>query len=144
MIDWNFIFQLIQSIGIIASFIVTIYTLRMNSKQTKSSNSLLVTQHHREIWTMIYQTNSLKRVFEKDIDLISEPITDEEFAFTNMIFLHMSACLKLTTSKACYKIEGMEEDIKDILSFPIPKQVWIEVYKFHDKQFIDFVTKNCL
>lgn len=86
MIDWNFIFQLIQNIGIIASFIVTIYTLRMNSKQTKASNSLLVTQHHREIWTMIYQTNSLKRVFEKDVDLISKPITDEEVAFTNMIF----------------------------------------------------------
>lgn len=142
--DWDFIFQLIQSIGIIVSFLVTIYTLRINSKQTKATNSLLITQHHREIWTTIYQTETLKRVFDKQVDLITTPITDEELAFTNMIYLHMSACLKLSNTKSCYKIEGMEEDIKDILTFPIPKQIWIDVYKFHDKQFVDFVNRSCI
>ncbi|MCX8074880.1 MAG: hypothetical protein N2749_04760 [Clostridia bacterium] len=136
------IFQTIQSAGIVASFIITIYTLRKNNRTIKASNSLLITQHHREIWTTIYQTDSLKRVFDKNADITKEPVTDEEFCFVNLIFLHMSSCLKLSNADACYKIQGMEKDIQDILSYPIPKYVWLNVYKFHDKVYADFVMRN--
>lgn len=136
------VFQIIQSAGIILSFILTIYTIKTNEKHLKASNSLLITQHHREIWSTIYGTDDLKRVFQKNVDLISQPVTEREFTFTNMIFLHMSGCLKLTNTKSSFPVEGMENDIKDIMSYPIPNYVWLQVYKFHDKEFIDFVARN--
>lgn len=142
MDKYELVFQIIQSTGIILSFLLTVYTLRINQKHLKASNSLLITQHHRELWSTIYETEDLKRVFQRNVNLIEEPVTEREFTFTNMIFLHMSGCLKLSKTKSCFAIEGMENDIKDILSYPIPNYVWLQVYRFHDKDFIDFVARN--
>ena len=130
------IFNWIQSLGIIFSFIVTIASFKITQKQLKASNSLLITQHHRELWTTIYETDELKRVFNKNIDIVTNPVTEREFRFANMIFLHMSGCLKLSKTNSCFHIDGMENDIKDILSYPIPNYVWINAYRFHDKIFV--------
>ena len=45
--DWfEFIFQLIQSLGIIITLVITIVNLLKNNKYLKSSNSLMITQNH--------------------------------------------------------------------------------------------------
>jgi hypothetical protein len=62
--------------------------------------------------------------------------------FTNMIFLHMSAVLKAQKAGAIYQVDGMERDIKDIFKYPIPKAVWADVCRFHDKMFVEFVSNN--
>lgn len=135
----DFIFQLIQSFGIISSFIITIYTLIKSNKQQKATNSLLITQYHREIWSLVYQTEELNRIFDAEANIFETPISEKERAFTNMIFLHMSACYTTMKTKACEPIEGLELDMKDILSYPIPKAVWMDVAKFHNKDFVEFV-----
>lgn len=141
--DWfEFIFQLIQSLGIIITLVITIVNLLKNNKYLKSSNSLMITQNHGEIWINILNNDDLKRVFDKNADIVSTPVTEKEHYFTNMIFLHMSSCLKMCNSKSCFQIEGMKNDIKDILSYPIPNFVWTSVYKYHDKEFVDFVMHN--
>jgi len=138
---WGDIFALTQTLAIIVTLGITIFTVARNSKIIKTSNTLLINQHHREIWTATIITNKLKRVYNMDVNIAKKPVTDEEFMFVNMVFLHMSACLKLMREKACFPIEGIERDIKDIMRYPIFQYVWSDVWKFHDRHFVEFVLR---
>lgn len=135
-------FNVVQTIAIVTTLLVTLVTLLRQGNQLKVANSFLVTQHHREIWNLIFTSASLSRVFEQDVDLETEPITEREKMFVNMIFLHMSASLKAVQAGAIYPIDGMEADIQDILSHPIPYMVWQDVKTYHDKGLLDFVAKH--
>ena len=135
-------FAFVQSLSILFTLLITLATLLRQLKQTKVSNSLLVTQHHRELWTLALTTNSLSRVFEENPNLIECPITEQERIFVNLLFLHMSATLKATKANAIHPIDGMEKDVRDVLSFPIPRQVWKQVKDFHDKSFVCFADQN--
>jgi len=64
------IFHIIQSIGIIASFLITLHTIKTNNKQLKVHNKLMVTQQHRGIWTITYQTDTLNRIFDSKADIV--------------------------------------------------------------------------
>lgn len=134
-------FSLVQSIGIIATLLLTTTMLRRQMNQTRVSNSLLVTQHHREIWSLTFENDALKRVFDKEADIQATPITEQERMFVNLIFLHMSASFKAIQAQAIYPVDGMAEDLIDILSHPIPFQVWSDMKPYHDKIFVNFVNR---
>lgn len=126
-------FDVVQTIAILATLLVTLATIRHQADQTKVANSLLITQHHREIWIAFLQDPDLARVFTKPIDLNSNPVTDKERTFVNLIFLHMSATLKAMRAGASFPVEALDNDVRDILSFPIPQQVWNDVKAYHDQ-----------
>ena len=132
-------FSLAQSVGIIATLILAILTLVRQMRQTRAANSLLVTQHHREIWALSIQNTNLFRVFDLKTDLERDPITEQERTFVYLILLHMSATLKATKAKVIFPVDGMRSDIEDILAHPIPATVWLEVKPFHDAAFVRFV-----
>ena len=102
----------------------------------------MVTQQHREIWTITYQTDTLNRIFDSKADIVIEPVSEQEFTFVNMIFLHMSSCFELSEAKVFDLPIGIKADLKDILSYPIPNYVWLNVYKFYDYDFVQFVMHN--
>ncbi len=135
-------FTLVQSIGIVATLLIAIATLRRQMHQTRVANSLLVTQHHRDIWKMSIENSKLNRTFTKKPDLFRKPITEAERTFVNLIFLHMCATLKAIEAKTIYPIDGMVADLVDIMSFPIPALVWREVAPYHDKIFAAYVDKH--
>ncbi len=135
-------FNLTQTLGIVASFAVAVFALRWQSRQIKIANSLLINSHHREIWGHLFNDKELSRVFQKDVDLHSKPITDREHVFVNMIFLHMSACLKGIQSRAIDPVEGVENDLRNIMTYPIPRAVWHKVAKYHDHSFYEFIEKH--
>ncbi len=56
-----------------------------------------------------------------------------------LIFLHMSAAFKAQKNSSVHSIEGMDLDILEVLSLPIPKQIWTEVKGFQDRDFVDYV-----
>lgn len=133
-------FAAVQSVGIIASLLFTAYATFRNSQLTKVSNSLLITQHHREIWSLyLSHEKKLARVFSENPDLKWKPVTEAEKTFMILIFLHMSAAFKAQKNSSVHSIEGMDLDILEVLSLPIPKQIWTEVKGFQDRDFVDYV-----
>lgn len=134
-------FSLVQSIGILTTLLLNLATIRRQMHQTRVANSFLVTQHHREIWTLSIQNPKLSRVYSVNPDLKRKAITEEERTFVNLIFLHMCASLKAVKAGAIYPVDGMTADLVDIMSFPIPALVWREVADYHDKVFVDYVRK---
>lgn len=133
------VFQLIQVIGIVLSFLLSFFAFLYNIKVTKVNNGLLIAHYHREIWLEYCRNDNLNRIFKMDVDLNHVPLTDQEKQFVNMIFIHIEESLSATNRKSAYKIEGLKDDIIDILSYPIPMNVWQENKNYHDKFFFDFI-----
>lgn len=136
MSDW---FDIVQTLGIIATLSLTIYTIRRHSIQLRATNALLITQHHRELWSMYLNNEQLKRVLSDEVDLVQAPVTREERLFTNMLFLHIAACVRAVRQDVAIPAEGLVKDIQSIFARPIPHAVWNEVRSFHDTDLRDFV-----
>src|SRR3954465_1382794 len=99
-------FQILQTVGIIFSLLFTATQIRFQRKSQKVTNSLLVTQHHRDIWKTFISDERLSRLFQAGPNLNAQPITEHERMFINLLFLHISGVLKATKAKAIYPIEG--------------------------------------
>lgn len=121
-----------------------VYSLREQTRQLKVGNALVITQHHRELWGYMLDHPDLQRVFDKTADIVAQPISERERMFVNMMFLHSSVCLKAAREKVIPPIEGIEADIRDILSYPLPKAVWKDVRPYHEKTFAAFVQQSFL
>lgn len=135
------IFQLIQSIGLIISFLLSFITFLVSIRMTKINNGLLIAQHHRELWLEYCRNDKFYRLFEEEVDLIKSPLSFQEKQFVNMIFLHMEESLSASKKRGAYKIEGLQYDILDMLTYPIPMIVWQEYTPYYDKLFVNFVEK---
>lgn len=134
-------FDIVQTIGIVASILLARKASRDQARQVEVSNALLITQHHRELWSQMLEHRELARVFDPAPDLVASPITEQERLFTNMLFLHTAGCLRASKAGVAPAIEGIEADLADIFSFPIPRQVWSDVHAFHEKEFSEFVSR---
>ena len=131
--------DLIQTIGIGASLLISIIIFLISVKNSKVQTLFSVNQAHREVWGRIFETPVLSRVFLRNVDLDKEPVTEEERTFMIMLILHGSVCRFAIKNKTIYSIEGMKADWIDILSYPIPAAVWKEVRNYQDRHFVSFI-----
>jgi hypothetical protein len=136
--------QLFQTVGIIASILFTATQIRFQRENQKVANSLLVTQHHRDLWKTYIADTRLERIFQENPNLNAQPPTEYERVFLNLVFLHISEVLKAIKADAIYPIEGLQSDVRDILSYPIPRAVWEGIAKFQDEQLQEFIYRATL
>ncbi len=129
----------VQTIGIVASIYFAIRAARDQARQLRIANSFMITQHHRDLWGYMLDHSDLQRIFDPTVDTVAAPVTERERTFINLLFLHSAACLKAIRTGAVSPVHGIEADIKDILSHPLPYAVWLDVEPFHDRDFALFV-----
>lgn len=129
----------VQSVGIIAGLWFTAYTVLKEEKARKVSNMLTVAQHHREIWGAFYQRPELARVQKSKVNLEKSPITDAERMFVNLVIVHVDVVWRATKEGVFLTIEGLNKDIGEFFSLPIPMAVWEQFKSFHDAAFVSFV-----
>lgn len=137
-------FDVIQTLAIIVTLLVTAAALRKTENTEKVGNSFLLTQYHRELWTYYLDNlDNLNRILSRDCNLDDESITKHERMFATLLFLHLSTALKAQDANAIYPVEGMEADFQDILKNPIPRAVWSRIEPFQDRITVKFIRK-CL
>jgi hypothetical protein len=136
-------FDLIQSVGIIASLLFSAYTTRKDERARRIGNLIAVNDEYRHIWREFYGQPRLSRVLKHDVDLNKEPISDEEWLFVKMLILHLDTVRRAIKARMFVKIEGLREDVRDLFALPIPKAVWEKIKPFQDKDFVAFI-EDCL
>ena len=135
-------FELIQSIAIFFTLIVSLYTIKTNTKTIQAHTILEITISHRDLWGHIYSNKKHGRVLSEKPNLKMKPPTEDEILFANMLLLHIQVSYLNISSKSVKKVQGFVEDIKEVLSFPIPNMVWNQNKFFYDKKFVKYVEKN--
>ncbi len=129
----------LQSLGIVGGLLFTAISLRTDSKIQRVANLLSFTKQHREIWTRVHEKPELSRVLETRLNLEKEPITKDEELFVTFVVLHLSVFQEAMKQGLLISPEGLQRDVKNFFSLPIPLAVWEKMKPLQDQDFIKFV-----
>jgi hypothetical protein len=136
-------FDLLQSVGIIGGLLFTAYAVRKDEKGRRILNLIYINEQYGNIWHEFYERPQLSRVLKKDVDLNKEPVSNEEMLFVKMLILHLDTVRRATKVGVFVKIQGLQRDVRELFTLPIPKAVWEKIKPFQDGDFVVFV-ENCL
>jgi len=131
-IDANW-FALLQTAGIVSGFVFTGISIRREGRTRRVQNLLTITEHHRSIWQQVFEDANLLRVLKTRVNLRRRPVTLHERIFVNLIILHLTALLEAMRRKEIAKPAGLDYDLKDFFSKPIPWSVWQDTLHFRDE-----------
>jgi len=114
-------------------------TLRAETKGRRIGNQLLLTQNHRELWTLYLERPEIARVLDSSANIEQKPVTQKEEVFVVMMIQHMNSAYQAARSDLTIKPEGMCCDICNFLGLPVPAEVWKKMSSLQDRAFINFV-----
>jgi plasmid maintenance system killer protein len=134
-------FDLIQTVGIIAGLLFTGYAALREERATKIATLIAANEQYREIWQELFKNPRLSRVLEKEVNLNKESISKEEALFVNLLILHLSTVYRAMKTGMFVKLEGLQKDVQEFFSLPIPKTVWEKAKLFQNKDFVEFIGK---
>src|SRR5262245_46222019 len=126
----------LQSLGIIAGFILTCVTLRRDERSRRAANLFQLTASHRELWAQWWTRPVLRRIFSDAADLARDPVTDEEDLFVTFLILHLQSAHHAIVLGMLDLPEGLGADIRNFFSHPIPRAIWQKIRPLQDRAFV--------
>jgi hypothetical protein len=135
-------FDLLQTAGIVGGLFFTAYALRKDEKARRIGNSIAINEQHRKTWRVLYEYPELARVLSKDLDLKAEPISPREELFVTGLILHLNTVHQAMQHGEFIKLEGLQRDVEEFFSLPIPHAVWQRVKRFQDQHFVTFIEAS--
>lgn len=138
-------FEAVQTGGIFAGLIYTAVSLRKNQQAQRITNLFALTRYQRELYGGLFNRPELRRIFHDDVDLTHHPVTEDERLFLTMVILHLNLALAAKRMNAIVPIEGLEHDLAEMFSKPIPRAVWKEIRSVQNrdvKELLDRLTNT--
>jgi hypothetical protein len=132
-------FDLLQTVGIVGSLLLAAYATRKDERARRIGNSIAISEQYRQIWKELYDRPKLSRALDKDVDLEKKPISGQEELFVTLLISHLSTVFRAMKHGEFVKLEGLEKDVKEFFSLPIPKAIWRKVVALQDKDFARFI-----
>jgi hypothetical protein len=83
----------------------------------------------------------LARVLEKRVDLEVQPASLQEWLFVKLLILHLDTVYHAMKAEMFVSLEGLQKDIKEFFSAPIPWTIWEKLKPFQDEDFVEFVER---
>ncbi len=136
-------FDLIQTIGIVGSLGLAVYTAWKDERARQIGNSIAISNQHRELWKSVYGRSDLERVVDAQPDLEESPITISEQLFVTTLIAHLSTVFRALKHGEFVKLEGLKKDVQEFFALPIPKRVWMKLKPYQDINLVVFV-ESCL
>lgn len=132
-------FTLLQTIGIVAGLFFTAWTIRLDARERRIENLFVITNAHREIWSILYDRPELARILETDFpDGHPEP-TMEERIFVRSLILHLAASFRARSYGMYFYNAGLAADVRQFFSTPIPGAVWEAMKYYQEPDFVRFI-----
>jgi hypothetical protein len=132
-------FDLLQTVGIIGGLLFTALTARKDERARQVSNSIAITEQHRQIWKELYAYPELSRVMLKDRNVAQEPASQREELFVKTLIVHLSTAYRAMKYDEFVQLEGLEKDVKAFFALPIPKMMWSKIKPFYDRDFVAYI-----
>jgi hypothetical protein len=136
-------FDVIQTVGIIGGLLLTAHEVRKNQKARTIANTIAVNRQYSRIWHEFYERPELARILQKDTNLSKQPVSNDESLFIKTLLLHLDVVRRAMKAGVFVKIQGLQNDVRDFFTLPIPKLVWEKMKPFQDDDFVAFI-ENCL
>ena len=133
--------DLLQSIGIVGGLLFSAYTTRKDERARRISNSIAINEQYRQIWNEMYNHPELSRVLAKDANVRKTPVSRQEELFVTMLILHLSTVYRAMKHGEFVKLEGLQKDVEEFFSLPIPQAVWRKIKPLQDRNFVRFIEE---
>jgi hypothetical protein len=132
----------LQTVAIVASLIYPQITLRRDDRSRRIGNQFQLTAHYRELWAQTYTFPNLRRIRSANLDLVREPVTDDEVLFVNQLVQHLASAHYAIKNGGLDAPQGLGRDIQTFFANPIPRAVWKDIRHFQDDDFVSFVESH--
>lgn len=136
-------FTLVQSIGIIASILLTAATMRRDRRSRRISDYLALTTEHRELWGDLHKRSDLARVVSPEVDLLAEPLSIAEEEFLLLVMVHFHTGWLLAREGSLVDSGVLARDAGAFFRLPLPKMVWRRTRSIRDPVFVAFIDAAC-
>lgn len=137
-------FDLLSAVGIIAGLAFTTASYRENTRSRRLTNLVRLTEQHRDIWEESQNNPKVARIRDPKADLYTKPVTAEESQFVMLLMFHLHCWYRAIQEKEVSSLDGLEKDIRNFFSRPIPRHVWEDRKSFFDRDFRQFVDELLL
>jgi hypothetical protein len=119
---------------------VNAYATLKNIKSRKLLNYQEIVKSHRDLWKLTLDApDKYVRILAVDPDLDAAPSTEAEKRFVNLLLLHMTSAFCFGKSSDIVRIEKLREDVREVMSLPIPRAVWWESRHYFNRDFVRLV-----
>jgi hypothetical protein len=135
----NHAFDLLSAVGIISSLAFTAVSFREDTRSRRLNNLVRLTEQHRDIWEESQNNPKLARIRDAKADLYTKPVTAEETQFVMLLMFHLHCWYRAIQGKEVSSLDGLEKDIRNFFSRPVPRYVWEERKSFFDRDFRRYV-----
>ena len=146
LLSWigSHVFDLLSAVGIIAGLAFTTASYRENTRSRRLTNLVRLTEQHRDIWEESQNNPKVARIRDPKADLYTKPVTAEEAQFVMLLMFHLHCWYRAIQGKEVSSLDGLEKDIRNFFSRPIPRHVWEDRKSFFDRDFRQFVDELLL
>ena len=134
--DW---FHVIETAGVIGSLLLAAYTTRKDERARRVSNSIAINEQYRKIWKEVYSRPELERVLDEKADVTFQSVSLHEQLFVNILIQHLGTVYRAMKEGEFVKLLGLQKDVNEFFSLPIPKAVWEKSKPFQDSDFVAFI-----
>lgn len=135
-------FPFLQSVGIVASLLLTAAAFRRDTRSRKASDLLNLLEQHRQLWGELHRRPELKRILSGEVNLLAEPISLAEEEYVNLIIVHYHTGWMLAHAGTGNNLKALAADIKSFFKLPIANRVWRETKSRRDPEFTQFVDSS--
>jgi len=132
-------FLLLQGVGIVGGLIFAGVSLQVDARVRRIQNLLTLTEHHRDIWTRLYDQPDLFRLLRTHPKASAEPPTAEEELFVTLVILHLNTVYQAMKRGMFIEPEGLRRDLHTFFTRPIPQAIWHKLKALQDEDFVRFV-----
>ena len=128
-----------QTAGIVLSLLFTGFSLLRETKSRRLANLLALKQEHRELWGVIHEKPQFARIFEREVDLIRSPMTNDEEVFLRQIIVHFAVGWECIKDGAPVTTDAFQRDVAEFFSLPLPRFALERVRGAQSPDFISFI-----
>lgn len=132
-------FNLVQSVGIVASLLFAAVTIRRESRAHQMTALLALDEQHRDLWSELHRRPELARILAPEVDLVGKPVTTAESEFLNTVLVHFCTGWRLAAEHGVFSEDDLRRDLVAFLARPIPHQVWKQTLTIREQRFVAFV-----
>jgi len=131
-------FNFIQTIFLLLGFYLAYITYKDDKHSQQLNHLLSLNRNHQKIWNEVAQnTKLLKSLNRKPTK--KKPITTDEYYFVRQLVFHLYTTYSAIQLGQMEFNKGIENDIRDYFSRPIPRQIWKELRDYQDDEFVVFI-----
>ncbi len=134
-------FDLVQSLGIIASMAFTAASLRRERHGRRMTDHLTLAAQHRELWIDANRRPELARILLPEVDLVARPISLVEEDYLNLVIVHYTTGWLMAREGGLVNLKVLAKDARAFFGLPIPRAVWEQTAPVLDPEFAAFIRE---